>query len=333
MVEVEITRQMEGQRFDKWLKKYLPEASSGFVYKMLRKKNIVLNDKKSDGTEKLCCGDKVKLFFSDQTLEKFRGGKKEFMLSEVDAARLEILYEDQDILVVNKPADMLSQKAHKDDTSMVELIEAYLRREECLDGGTGGQAAGFKPGLCNRLDRNTSGILVAGKSMPGLQTMNRLFKERKLRKYYLCIVKGNIRKPERIDGYLTKQESHNRVTIRQEETPGASYIQTEYEPLAAAKKDGTDYTLLKVHLITGKSHQIRAHLKSIGHPIVGDGKYGHKDTYQYFKKQYHLTHQLLHGWRLELGKIEGKLAHLSDRTFEAPLPEQFAAIRKDIFGM
>ena len=336
MVEVEITRQMEGQRFDKWLKKYLPEATSGFIYKMLRKKNIVLNDKKSDGTEKLFCGDSVKLFFSDQTLEKFRGEKKEPTLSGTDTGKLEILYEDRDILVVNKPVDMLSQKAHKDDISMVEIIEAYLCEKQRLKDETGGQsaqAAGFKPGLCNRLDRNTSGILVAGKSMPGLQTMNRLFKERKLRKYYLCIVKGKIRKPERIDGYLTKQESHNRVTIRQEETPGASYIQTEYEPLATAEKDGGEYTLLKVHLITGKSHQIRAHLKSIGHPIVGDGKYGHKDTYQYFKKQYHLTHQLLHGWRLELGEIEGELAHLSGRTFEAPLPQQFAAIRKDIFGM
>ncbi len=332
MVEVEITRQMEGQRFDKWLKKYLPEATSGFIYKMLRKKNIVLNDKRADGTEKISCGDSVKLFFSDQTLEKFRGEKQQPAVTGAEPGKLEILYEDEDILVVNKPVNMLSQKAHRDDISMVEYIGEYLRRQQCPDDGKTGQAAGFKPGLCNRLDRNTSGILVAGKSMAGLQTMNRLFKERRLRKYYLCIVKGKIQKAERIDGYLTKQENHNRVTIRQEETPGASYIQTEYEPLAVAKKDGAEYTLLKVHLITGKSHQIRAHLKSIGHPIVGDGKYGHKDAYQYFKKHYHLSHQLLHGWRLELGEIEGELAALSGKVFEAPLPEQFAAIRKDIFG-
>ena len=307
MRQITIGKEQAGQRFDKFLGKYLSLAPKSFIYKMLRKKNIVLNGKKADGSEKIQTGDEVKFFLSEATIEKFQeiDKGKPIKADRALAEALSVLYEDEHILVINKPAEMLSQKAQREDVSLVEYLHAYLAADRMSDDIN---RQGFKPGICNRLDRNTSGIIVAGKTMAGLQTMNQLFKERMLKKYYLCIVKGNISEKQDIEGYLTKDEKRNIVHISKKREKGSSYIQTGYEPLATGEKDGTAYTLLKVHLITGKSHQIRAHLQSMGHPIVGDMKYGEKEVWNYFQKKYQLKHQLLHSWRLELPVIEGTLS-------------------------
>lgn len=333
MTELKVSRNEAGQRFDKLLAKYLKEAPKSFIYKMLRKKNITLNGKKADGSEHLCEGDTVRLFLSDDTIARFSGNDSstEDMQKKSRESVIEnilpsaIIYEDSHILVANKPAGMLSQKAEKEDISFVEHLREYLLESGAI---TKEQLRTFSPGICNRLDRNTSGLLVAGKSLPGVQQMNALFKERKLQKYYLCIVKGRLNKKEKIEGYLVKDKSHNRVTVTKEEAKGSSYIQTEYEPLAAGLWEEKEYTLLKVHLITGKSHQIRAHLKSIGHPIIGDGKYGHKDVTHMVKKEFNLRNQLLHAYQLHLGTVEGELSYLSGKRFAAPLPEQFTDIMK-----
>ena len=161
--------------------------------------------------------------------------------------KLEVLYENNDILIINKPAGMLSQKAKKDDYSLVEAISDYLLESGAL---TKEQLRTFHPGICNRLDRNTSGIVVAGKSIYGLQTMTAAFKERTLHKYYLCIVKGNVEKRSRVKGYLCKNERTNKVTILQNAPKGKEKdilpIETEYIPVCANKQA----TLLKVNLLT-----------------------------------------------------------------------------------
>lgn len=319
-----------GQRLDKLLFKLLNKAPKSFIYKMLRKKNIVLNGKKADGSEKLSLQDEIKLFLSDETIAQF----SEEIETTIVESNLMVIYEDTHILIVNKPLGVLSQKAEKEDISMVEYIISYLLTHGQL---TKEQLQSFKPGICNRLDRNTSGLLIAGKSLAGLQEMSRLLKDRSLNKYYLCVVKGRIEERKRIEGYLSKDETKNHVTIYKKETAGTEYICTEYEPLKYSKqfsmdnKEITDYTLLSVKLVTGRSHQIRAHLASIGHPLIGDFKYGDQKTNQLFKKKYGLTHQLLHSYRMVFPEITGELSYLKGKEFKADVPEIFMKIKMDLF--
>ena len=311
-----------GQRLDKLLAKLLNKAPKSFIYKMLRKKNITLNGKKAEGSEKLEVQDEIKLFLSDETYAIF---SEEVQTTNVEHD-LSIIYEDKHILILNKPLGILSQKAEKEDVSMVEHIISYLLSTNQL---TKEQLVSFKPSICNRLDRNTSGILIAGKSLLGLQEMARLLKDRSLGKYYLCIVKGRVEKKERIEGYLSKDEKKNMVTILTTEVENSEYICTEYEPVSYSDHK---YTLLKVKLITGKSHQIRAHLANIGHPVLGDYKYGDQKTNHFFKVNYDLSGQLLHSYQMVFPELEGELSSLSEKSFIANLPEQFEKIKKDLFG-
>lgn len=313
MKEIVINENEAGQRLDKFLGKLLKEAPASFYYKMLRKKNIVLNGKKATGNEKLAMGDSVKLFLSDETFEKFTGRQPaEDMVISVPSIPLEIVYENHDVLAINKPAGMLSQKAKKEDISANEYILQYL-----LESGTitAESLHTFKPSVCNRLDRNTSGILVAGKTLNGLQQMSKAFRERSMEKYYLAIVAGHISKPRRIEGFLKKDEKNNQVTILSEPSNDAKPIITEYRPLKLVGQ----VTLLEVHLITGRSHQIRAHLASIGHPVIGDTKYGNPRLNREFLKNAGVTHQLLHAYRLFLAdgtKIQADAPKEFERALE-----------------
>ncbi len=315
MKQFTVTQAEAGQRLDKFLGKYLNKAPKSFLYKMMRKKNITLNGKKAAGSEKLVSGDEIKLFFSDETIEKF----SELQLPKAQG-KLSVIYEDEHILLVNKPEGILSQKAEADDISMVEEAQRYLLNNGAV---TEEFLRTFRPSVVNRLDRNTSGILAVGKDLVGAQELSRLFKERSLHKYYYCLVKGQVKEKARIKGYLVKNEATNRVTVEKEPIGKDSLpIETEYTPVDS---DG-ELTLLKVLLVTGRTHQIRAHLSSIGHPILGDHKYGDPALNGRAKEEYHLTHQLLHAAILTFPEFTGELSYLSGRTFTAPLPKKFARI-------
>ncbi len=337
MKEIIITTPEEGQRLDRVLQRYLSRASSGFIYKMLRKKNITLNGKKASGTEKLAAGDVIRLFFADETLAKFTQPQD---TSRYPVRKLDIIYEDDNILLVNKPAGMLTQKAEPSDVSLNEYAIGYL-----LDSGavTQDDLSVFRPSVCNRLDRNTSGIVAVGKSAAGLRELSAMFRDRTVHKYYLTLVVGDVREEAQIEGILYKDEKHNTVTVRKvsrsgEEVPGLEnisddgicghYIKTRYVPVGRRNDSDVRHalTLLEVELITGRSHQIRAHLSSIGHPVVGDPKYGSSRRNDYFRREYGLKGQFLHSGKLVFPETDGPLVYLAGREFTAPLPKLFSDI-------
>ena len=306
----------ENQRLDKYLKKYLKEAPGSFIYKMLRKKNIVLNGKKADGTEKLAAGDEIKLFFAEETLGKFTGEDAKTEKQKFPVKKdLEILFEDENLLILNKPAGELSQKAETKDVSMNEYALGYLQSCGAI---TEESLKVYKPSVCNRLDRNTSGILIVAKTYQAAREFGEALQKRTVRKFYRCIVKGEVKKTETIDGYLWKDEKTNKVQIFKEKREGASEIHTAYGPV----KHQNGLTLLEVHLITGRTHQIRAHLSSIGHPILGDPKYGDKKLSEKWKVKY----QLLHSCRLELDGFTGDFAKYNGKVISADTPKAFDKI-------
>lgn len=325
---VQIGKNQSGGRLDKFLLKYLDRAGSGFIYKMLRKKNITLNGKKADGSEKLNVGDEIKIFLSDETFEKFSSQSDgcgdelkpyQRLTSTKEFQSLSVVYEDKNILLLDKPADMLSQKAKDTDVSLNEYAIAYL-----LDKGVVGaeEFKTFKPSVCNRLDRNTTGLITVGASMEGVRALSLGFKERTFDKYYVCLVAGKVEQGARITGYLEKNERNNQVVISDTQRGDSVFIDTEYEPL---KTDGR-VTLLKVKLITGKTHQIRAHLASVGHPIIGDTKYGDAKSNEKYRREYGVKHQLLHSYELHFPEMEGALENLSGQTFRADIPAVYGTI-------
>lgn len=332
-----VTPNEAGQRMDKLLAKYLDQAGRGFLYKMMRKKNITLNGRRCDGSERLAEGDEIRLFLSDDTIRMFQGPVTGLLpraqgkagpaahngsgMKEKNADRtLDIVYEDKHILVVNKPSGMLSQKAKEGDISLNEYILNYLIDSNGLPIS---QLRTFRPSICNRLDRNTSGLVVAGKSLAGLQIMNRVFKDRSLHKYYQCLAAGDIREKQLIAGFLCKDEDKNTVTIYPLEVEHSVPIMTEYLPLGGNGR----FTLLRVTLITGRSHQIRAHLASIGHPIAGDRKYGSREINDFMKMKYGVHAQLLHSWKLKMPKeLPEPLCYLGGKELSAGLPDQFLKV-------
>ncbi len=311
-----VTEREAGQRLDKMLAKYLNLAGKGFIYKMIRKKNITLNGRRCDGSEKLEEGDQIRLFLSDETIGRFSS----VPVQPVKKTSLDVIYEDENILLINKPCGMLSQKAAESDVSLVEYITAYLLETGAM---TEEDLKTFRPSVCNRLDRNTSGIVIAGKTLGGLQAMGAVLKDRSLHKYYQCIVKGRVETPCRIRGYLRKNPAANQVSVFKDPVPDSQAIETEYIPLSV----GSAYTRLQVTLITGRSHQIRAHLASIGRPILGDPKYGDPVLNREIRQKYGVSTQLLHSWKLVMpDAVPEPCAGLAGRSFTAPLPKDFERV-------
>lgn len=324
MKEFKIDTKTEGVRLDKQLKKILSGCNPGFIYKMLRKKNITLNDLKAEGGEHLKAGDVIKIYFSDETFEKFSGNKSSISGDErkdFDIPSM-IVYEDESIMLINKPAGLLTQKAAACDVSLNELCLLYL-----LDKGelTEDKLMMFKPSVCNRLDRNTSGLVIFAKNYASAAQISEELSTRELKKFYKCIVSGRIDKRKRTDGYLIKDSETNKVRISETYIDNSAKIITEYVPL----KNNDKYTLLEVELITGKSHQIRAHLASQGHPILGDVKYGDKELNRRLKEEYGTSHQMLHAYRLIWPDDMGKcLSKIEGREYKAPVPDDFDKLLK-----
>lgn len=297
MKKLIVERENSNQRLDKFLMKFLNAATKSFIYKMLRKKNIKLNDKAANGNEILNPNDQISLYLSDETINKFQ--KK---ICKIKSTKpLKILYENQNILICEKPAGILSQPQNKfdNDTLLNRLYNLY----------------GDNIWICNRLDRNTSGLIICAKNFLALQKMNSDIAQNLLGKYYLTIVKGKINKLGQIESYITKNNLTNKSEINQNGI--GKKILTQYKPIEYTDK----FTLLEIKLITGKSHQIRAHLQSINHPIIGDTKYGDPKTNLFFKQKFNLRYQLLHAYKIKFNGLE----------VNCPPPSMFLDIKNFLF--
>ena len=322
MKEIVIRHNESNQRIDRFLKKYLPNASKGFIYKMLRKKRIKLNGNRAKAEYMIKEGDTLQLFLAEDTINKF---KNQIEVKNIEW-NLKVVYEDNNIILINKDKGLLSHSTgdSKEDT-VVEQLVAYLYNSDQYDPS---KEKTFKPSICNRLDRNTSGLVIGAKNFNALQSVNEIIREGMLKKYYLCIVRGRVNGKKELKGYLLKDNDSNKVQIASKKTEDGKEIHTVLNVI----KSSEDYSLLEIDLITGRTHQIRAHLSSIGHPIIGDYKYGDERINDYFKKEYDLYSQFLHAYRIKFNGFSDELKYLNGMIFTAELDDKFKFIMKKIIG-
>lgn len=318
MKEISITKNDSGQRADKFLMKYFQKAPKGFVYKMLRKKRIKLNGGRAEGNEMLREGDRIQMYLSDETVDGFT---KEKVIAHSEK-RFEIVYEDENIIAVNKPAGVLSHaESAGDRDTLIDQILSYLNEKGEYDPR---EEKSFVPALCNRLDRNTSGIVIAGKTAEALRQLNEAVKTKRVKKLYMALVCGTADKGGRLEDRYAKDRENNKAYLGS----GDKNIITKYRPL----KTNGSYTVMEVELITGKSHQIRVHMASIGCPIAGDTKYGNAEKNAYFRKKAGVKRQLLHAYKMRLGGLGGELEYLNGKVITADVPEDFKRAERVVFG-
>ena len=308
---ITVTKNDAGQRLDKFLTKTYRNLPMSLLYKAVRKKDIRLNGKRCEASSRLNEGDQIYLFLPDDALE-IAPPTYEFMHA---SKQLDIVYEDEHVMLLNKKAGLL---VHPDEREFADTLIFRVQRYLYEKGEYHpADEQSFAPALVNRIDRNTSGIVIAAKTAVALRILNAKLKEREIEKYYLCIVHGKMpKKEDTLEAFLEKNESQNRVYISDTQKQGARTIRTRYTVLG--EKNG--FSLLEIHLLTGRTHQIRAHLASIGHPLLGDGKYGtnalNKGTG--FNKQALCSYRLQFAFTSDAGELNylnGKEFALTDVWF------------------
>ncbi len=300
MKELIINNRDKEQRIDKYLSKYFGDLPKSFLYKMFRKKNIKLNGVKIDGNEILKENDIIQVFFKDETFEKFKAGEGNPAKSTDKVPELNIVYEDKNMLVVNKEDNMsVHSNEDEEENTLIDIVNQYLEKRQDNEY-LKSKETGFKAALCNRLDRNTKGLVLVGKNYITTKTLNDMIKNREIEKYYIAVVSGKMKENEEktLRGYIVKNIKNNTSVVLDKEVEGSKYVETKYKVI----KSNEDYSVLEVNLITGRGHQIRAHMKSIGHPIIGDSKYGENIVNRAFKRSFGVKTQLLFAYKIVFGK-------------------------------
>lgn len=265
MKRVEIKKNDAGQRLNKFIEKSFPAIPASLMYKSIRTKNIKVNKKRCTPDQKLCEGDLVDIWLKD---EFFVQPPHQYDFTNA-ADRLDVVYEDENILIANKPQGLIvHQDEHYEPDTLIFRIQKYLYNKGKYNPENENS---FAPALVNRIDRNTSGMVISAKNANALRILNAKMKAREIQKKYLCIVCGRPNPAEAtLEGYLEKNESQNRVYIEKRRSATGKTIKTHYKTLDTVN----NFSLVEVDLLTGRTHQIRAHMASIGHPLLGDGKYG-----------------------------------------------------------
>ncbi len=311
MREIVIEKNDAGQRLDKFLSKALPSLPASKLYKSIRLKKIKVNRRRAEISQILNVGDTLQLFLSEDFFKDGRSDKTADILRSI-RTNLDIIYEDENILLINKrPGVSVHEDENGEGSTLILHIQAYLFSKGEYNPE---KEASFAPALCNRIDRNTGGIVIAAKNAEALRVMNEKIKERKIDKFYLCAVHGMPSPKEAtLSAFLLKDSRENTVRIYEKNAPrDAKKILTRYKTLASEN----GFSLLEVELLTGRTHQIRAHMAHIGHPLRGDGKYGinradRADGYKY---------QALWSYRLRFAPTEEKnlLSYLDGKEFSVP---------------
>ena len=348
MREIIITANDAGRRLDRFLRKYLPGASLGEVYKIIRK-DAKVDGKRRSESYMLQEGEVLSLYLADGTLALLgapdadgractaaAGGRGSRHRGLKQAKRtFGIVYEDDAILIANKPYGLLTHgDAREKKDHLANQVKDWLTAEGSYDPRS---EKVFAPAPANRLDRNTTGLVLFGKTAAALRGLGRMIREGEVWKFYLTIACGEIKDELQLSGSLVKDEAANKVTVINDGQGGQKEIGTVVRPLEVLHfGDGLSATLCEVELLTGRTHQIRAHLASAGHPLIGDSKYAGPASdrvNRYMKDRFGLTTQLLHACRLEFSEgipdAEG-LGYLAGRSFEAAPPKRFNEILKGL---
>ncbi len=286
------------QRVDKFITKTFPKLPKSLMFKEIRKKNIKVNKKRTEASYILKKGDLLELYIKDELLEE-KKKHYDFLKASRD---IDIIYEDKNIILLNKKPGVL---CHPDGSeyvnTLISSIKRYLYEKKEWNPQ---QENSFSPALANRIDRNTGGIVIACKNAEALRILNEKIKNREIKKYYLCAVEGIMSKSSEIlVGYLTKDSRKNKVTVHNNEIKNSKKIITKYTVIDSYDNK----SLLEIDLLTGRTHQIRAHLASIGHPLINDGKYG--ENHGRFR-------QALYSYKLKFSfKDENMLSYLNGKEF------------------
>ncbi len=321
MIKLIISGNEKEQRLDRFLKKYLKNASLSYIYKLIRK-DVKINGKRGNIETMLSEGDEISLYIGEEELEKLTQSKKLIKSKK----QFNIAYEDENILIVEKPFGLLThgdsteKKNHLANQVISYLIEKgdYVPRLERT----------FVPSPVNRLDRNTTGLVLFGKNNKALQTLNKMIRERGyINKYYLTIVAGNLKKELILKDKMEKDEDKNLVKVLSLDDEEGKIMETIARPL----KYSNGYTLVEVELVTGRTHQIRAHLSKAGYPIIGDIKYGRSEINRKIERDFNLTTQFLHAYRLSFIGAEEPLEYLVGKNIKAELPANLEKIKNSIF--
>lgn len=295
-----------GQRLDKFVTKAVPSLPQALMYKYIRTKRIKINGKRGEISTRLNKGDTVDMYINDEFFAE-KPERFDFLRA---SKSIEIIYEDENIMLLDKKVGLLSHPDEGEYTdTLITRVERYLYEKGEYSPNAENS---FAPALANRIDRNTGGIVIAAKNAEALRILNQKIKDREINKTYLCIAHGHFKKPQATaTAYLTKNEKKNKVEVTDRQTPGSKEIRTQYTVLG----ERDSLSLVRVNLLTGRTHQIRAHLAHLGHPLLGDGKYGTNalNKAKGYKKQ------CLYSYRLEFAFTTdaGILAYLNGKAFEA----------------
>ena len=322
MKEIIIGKNDDSQRADRFFKKYFIKANKSFIYKMLRKKRIKRNGSRLNPEDILYENDTIQLYLSDETIEKFTDSEKDIK----EMSKIDIAYEDSNIIIIDKPSGVLTHSANNDysEKDIVSDMIAYLYKKGDYVPRI---EKTFTPSVCNRLDRNTSGLLIGAKNYEALKSINRAIRNRNIIKLYKTIVRGKIDRDLSLRASLKKDDFKNKVFITNRVSDKEKEILTDIKPL----RTNGYYTELEINLITGRTHQIRAHLAFEGFPVIGDRKYRDKKINAEFEKKFGLKNQLLHAYKLIFDGFEGDLSYLNGKIFLSSTKGIYNLIEEDIF--